>query len=230
MKRIFLLITLALFLNADTIKVAAAANISYPLDELKQAFAKKYPNMDLVINLGASGAFNSQIKLGAEFDVFMAANMAFAQDLEELTKNKAISYAKGRLLLFTPKTKADLTVLKTASCIAIANPKTAPYGKAASEVLSKVENSNNIIQANSISATLSQTLSACDVGFVAASSKEEIKKLGYKDENMMIVDENLHEPILQGMIITSNNPSAKIFYDFILSDEAKVIFKKYGYE
>lgn len=230
MKKVFLSLLLASFLNAGELNIAAAANISYPLEELKAAFNERYPDIKLVINTGASGGFNSQIKNGADFDVFLAANMDFATDLENLTKNKATSYAKGRLLLFAPKKDANLKGLENASCIAIANPKTAPYGKAATEVLAKVKNSNKIIQATSIAATLSQTINACEYGFIAASSKAELLKLGYKDENMFLVDENLHEPILQGMIIVKNSEDAKKFYDFILSDEAKAIFNKYGYE
>ncbi len=230
MKKLLFFLIVSIFLNASELKVAAAANISYPLNELKAKFEELYPNIKLVVNTGASGGFFSQIKNGAEFDIFMAANMDFVKNLEDFTNNKSTPYAKGKLMLFSPKQKASLDALKNAECIAIANPKTAPYGKAATEVLAKIENSGKIIQATSIAATLSQTLSACDLGFIAASSKQEIKALGYKDENMLIVSDDLYEPILQGMIITSKNPDAKVFYDFILSPDAKAIFEKYGYE
>lgn len=230
MKKLFFVFLFASLLNADKLQVAAAANISYPLEELKAEFNKAYPNIELVVNTGASGAFNSQIKNGANYDIFLAANMNFVKDLEGLTKNTAVPYAKGRLLLFAPHKKASLEGLENASCIAVANPKTAPYGKAAMEVLDKVKHSDTIVQATSIAATLSQTLKACEYGFIAASSKSELEKLGYKDENMLLVDEKLHEPILQGMIIVSDNKDAKTFYDFILSDKAKEVFNKYGYE
>lgn len=230
MKKVLLSLALASNLLASTLSIAAAANISYPLDELKKKFEELHTDIKLNVNTGASGGFNAQIKNGAEYDVFLSANMEFAKDLETLTNNTAVVYAKGKLILFSAKQSPKLEDLKTASCIAIANPKTAPYGKAATEVLSKVPNSNNIITATNISATLLQATKACDYAFVAASSIEQIKELGYNENNILKLDDNLYEPILQGMIITSKNPDAKVFYDFILSPSAKEVFNKYGYE
>ncbi|MBZ7980768.1 molybdate ABC transporter substrate-binding protein [Campylobacter sp. RM12642] len=230
MKKALLFLSLSSFALANTLNIAAAANISYPLNELKQKFEKLHPDIKLNVNTGASGSFNAQIKNGANYDVFLSANMEFAKDLEELTKNQAITYATGKLILFSAKKKPNLDDLKTASCIAIANPNTAPYGKAAKEVLNQIPNSSNIITATNISATLLQATKACDYAFVAASSVEQIKELGFSDENILKIDDKLYEPILQGMIITSKEKNAKVFYDFILSPDAKEIFNKYGYE
>lgn len=224
-----LFICLSSFAFASTLNIAAAANISYPLKELKELFESQ-TGIKISVNLGASGGFNAQIKNGANYDVFLSANMGFAKDLEKLTKNQAVVYTKGKLILFSAKKNPKLEDLKTAACIAIANPKTAPYGKAAKEVLEKIPNSGNIITATNIAATLLQATKACDYAFVAASGAEQIKELGYLDENILKIDDNLYNPILQGMIITSKNPEAKVFYDFILSDKAKEIFRKYGYE
>lgn len=230
MKKVLLSLVLASNLLASNLNIAAAANIAYPLNELKKIFEDLHPDIKLNINSGASGAFNAQIKNGAEYDIFLAANMDFAKDLENLVNNKAITYAKGKLLLFSAKKTPSLDDLKTASCIAIANPKTAPYGQAAKEVLEKVPNSKNIITATNIQATLLQATKACDYAFIAASSLEQLKELGYSEKNILKLDDNLYEPILQGMIITSKNPDSKVFFDFLLSDKAKEVFSKYGYE
>lgn len=232
MKKILLSIVFCAFALAQELSVAAAANISYPLEDIKNAFLKHYPDVKIQVNTGSSGTFNSQIKNGAKFDIFLSANSDFAKDLEGLTKNKASIYTQGLLMLFAPNKKASLNDLKNAKCIAVANPKSAPYGAAAIEVLKKLnfDYTKSVIYASSIANTLSQTLSACEYGFIAASSKKQLLKMGYKDENMLIVDEKLYTPILQSMIVISDNKSAKDFYDFILSKEAKAIFKEYGYK
>ncbi|MBZ7987076.1 molybdate ABC transporter substrate-binding protein [Campylobacter canadensis] len=232
MKKILLSVVFCAFALAQELSVAAAANISYPLEDIKNAFLKHYPDVKIQVNTGSSGTFNSQIKNGAKFDIFLSANSDFAKDLEELTKNKASIYTQGLLMLFAPNKKASLNDLKNAKCIAVANPKSAPYGAAAIEVLKKLnfDYTKSVIYASSIANTLSQTLSACEYGFIAASSKKQLLKMGYKDENMLIVDEKLYTPILQSMIVISDNKSAKDFYDFILSKEAKAIFKEYGYK
>lgn len=232
MKKILFILSLSIFVLAQELNVAAAANISYPLNDIKKAFLKHYPNVQMQVNTGSSGAFNSQIKNGAKFDIFLSANSDFAQDLEKITKNKAVVYTQGVLMLFSPNKKASLNDLKEAKCIAVANPKSAPYGAAGIEVLEKLkfDYSKSVIYASSIANTLSQTLSACEYGFIAASSKKQLLKMGYKEENMLIVDEKLYTPILQSMIIISDNKIAKDFYDFILSKEAKAIFKEYGYK
>lgn len=232
MKKILLSVVFCTFALAQELSVAAAANISYPLEDIKNAFLKHYPDVKIQVNTGSSGTFNSQIKNGAKFDIFLSANSDFAKDLEGLTKNKASIYTQGLLMLFAPNKKASLNDLKNAKCIAVANPKSAPYGAAAIEVLKKLnfDYTKSVIYASSIANTLSQTLSACEYGFIAASSKKQLLKMGYKDENMLIVDEKLYTPILQSMIVISDNKSAKDFYDFILSKEAKAIFKEYGYK
>ncbi|MBZ7994690.1 molybdate ABC transporter substrate-binding protein [Campylobacter canadensis] len=232
MKKILLSVVFCAFALAQELSVAAAANISYPLEDIKNAFLKHYPDVKIQVNTGSSGTFNSQIKNGAKFDIFLSANSDFAKDLEGLTKNKASIYTQGLLMLFAPNKKASLNDLKNAKCIAVANPKSAPYGAAAIEVLKKLnfDYTKSVIYASSIANTLSQTLSACEYGFIAASSKKQLLKMGYKDENMLIVDEKLYTPILQSMIVISDNKSAKDFYDFILSKEAKAIFKEYGYK
>lgn len=240
MKRLILLIVLTIGLNAN-IRVAAASNITYAMDELKEAFLKSHPNSKISITIGSSGNLRAQIEHGAPFDIFLSANVAYAKALVDkgLAKSNAIIYAKGALILYTSKSlnlKEGLKILtsKDVSKIAIANPKTAPYGKAAKEVLinSKLYDrvKDKLIYAQNISQTLIYTLRACDVGFIAKSALFSKELKGAKESiNYIDIPKNLYKPISQAMVLIRETKEAKEFFNFLQSKEAKEIFKKYGY-
>ena len=171
-------------LNAGEINVFAAANVTYAFDELKAEFAKSNPDTKVTVTLGASGALSTQIKNGAPADVFMAANMKFVQDLYDtkFAVTKPVVYAQGALALFTIRDidlAKGINAVEGLKAIAIANPETAPYGKASIEALKKAsiydKVEKNIILAKSIGEALSQALSAADVGFIAASAMYDKK-------------------------------------------------------
>lgn len=140
---------------------------------------------------------------------------------------KPLDFSKGIALL------ANKDIEK----IAIANPKTAPYGTAAIEalknanILHKVE--SKFVYAESISQAVTYAMTAADVGFIAKSSLYDEKMSQYKENiNWISVDPKLYTPIDQGIVILNrakDNKEAKAFYDFILSDNAKKIFIDFGY-
>ena len=123
------------------------------------------------------------------------------------------------------------------SKIAVANPKTAPYGKAAVEAMKNAKIYDEVVSkyvyAESISQTVSYALTAADIGFIAKSSLYSPKMAMYKEGiNWTDVDPKLYTPINQGIVILSNakeNSEVKAFYDFILGDKAKKIFNDFGY-
>ena len=232
----------AFHLNAGEINVFAAANVTYAFDELKTEFAKTNPDTKVTVTLGASGALSTQIKNGAPADVFMAANMKFVKDLYDVkfAVTEPVVYAQGALALFTIRDidlAKGINAVEGLKAIAIANPETAPYGKASIEALKKAgiydKVEKNVIIAKSIGEALSQALSAADVGFIASSAMYDKKMAEYKEgKNFILVSPDLYAPIDQGMVILKhgeNNPEAKAFYDFIRSDRAKEIFRKFGY-
>lgn len=246
MKKIFFSLVVAALaafnLNAGEINVFAAANVTYAFDELKAEFAKSNPDTKVTVTLGASGALSTQIKNGAPADVFMAANMKFVQDLYDakFALTQPVVYAQGALALFTIRDidlAKGINAVEDLKAIAIANPETAPYGKASIEALKKAgiydKVEKNVILAKSIGEALSQALSAADVGFIAASAMYDKKMAEYKKgKNFILIDPALYAPIDQGIVILKhgeNNPEAKAFYDFIRSDRAKEIFRKFGY-
>ena len=243
-KYLFLILFFISYLSAGNINIAVAANVSYAIDDLIRAFNKKYPNIKVNITLGSSGKLTAQIKHGAPYDIFMAANMQYPNALykSKIAITAPIVYAKGSLALLSNKQrsfKKNIEILnsKLVKRIAIANPKTAPYGKAAIQALKnrKIYNKvkSKLIYAESASATVSYTLLAADVGIVAKSLLYSKKMRRFKQNIHWIeIDNSLFTPIKQGMVILKNgknNKDAKLFYDFILTKEAKDILIKYGY-
>ncbi len=229
---------------AQTINIAVAANVSYAIDDLIKEFNKTNPDTKIAVTLGSSGKLTAQIKNGAPYQVFMAANMKYPEALysDKIAITKPVIYAQGSLAILSSK-KQDFSkgimLAKESSInkIAIANPKTAPYGKAAVEAMKNAKIYDEVVfkyvYAESISQTVSYALTAADIGFIAKSSLYSPKMAMYKEGiNWSDVDPKLYTPINQGIVILNNakeNNEVKAFYDFILSEKAKKIFNDFGY-
>jgi molybdate transport system substrate-binding protein len=243
-KILFGTVLLSGLLFAKSINIAVAANVSYAMDDLKKEFKKLHPNIKLRVTLGSSGKLTAQIKNGAPYQLFMAANMKYPQSLYDssFAITKPVVYAQGSLAYLSRK-KKDFTngieLLKSTNIrkIAIANPKTAPYGKAALEAIKKAQLYENVkskfVYAESISQTVSYAVTAADIGFIAKSSLYSPKMKHFKEGiNWSDVDAKLYTPIDQGIVILKNakdDADVKAFYDFMLSHKAKEILKSFGY-
>ena len=229
---------------AGEINVAVAANVSYSIDELKAEFAKSHPETKVRVTLGGSGKLTAQIKNGAPYGIFMSANMRYPEALfeDKLAVTKPIVYAKGALAYFSVKPRdfsrgARLLKEESVSKIAIANPKTAPYGKAAERALRNAgvyeDVQSKFVYAESISQVVSYAVTAADVGIIAKSSLYSSTMSQYEENvNWASVNPKLYSPINQGIVLLKygeNSKECRAFYDFILSDKAKEIFKRYGY-
>ena len=245
MKKIILsLMVLCSSIFASQINIAVAANVSYAINKLIEEFNKTNPDTEVQVTLGSSGKLTAQIKNGAPFNIFMSANMKFPQALydENIAITKPVIYAQGALAMLTVK-KVDfsegINLIKKNSIekIAVANPKTAPYGAAAIEAITNAklydEVKDKFVYAESISQTVTYAITAADIGFIAKSSLYDEKMSEYKENiNWVDVNPSLYTPINQGIVIINNakeNKEVKAFYDFILSPSAQKIFKEYGY-
>jgi len=243
-KFILLILCLSLSLYAGTIHIAVAANVTFPTKELKKEFKKLYPQTDVKVTFGSSGKLTTQIINGAPFSLFMSANMGYPNDLYDygFATTRPIIYVQGALVYFSVK-KMDfsqgmnLLKEKKISKVAVANPITAPYGKAAFEAMKNAgvleSIMGKIIYAKSISGTVSNALNLTDVGIVAKSALYAPRMRKYKENiNWVDIDSRLYTPINQGIVILKTgekNDEVKAFYDFILSNKAKEIFKSFGY-
>ncbi|MCY1413294.1 Molybdate-binding protein ModA [compost metagenome] len=228
---------------ADEVQVAVAANFTAPI----QAVAKNFEadtGHKLVSAFGATGQFYSQIKNGAPFEVFLAADDNTPAKLEaegETVKGSRFTYAIGTLALWSAKPgyiDANGQVLKDNHYrhLAIANPKAAPYGLAATQVLDKL----NLTEATKAKLVEGQSITQAfqfvstgnaELGFVALSQI-------YKDGKVTggsawIVPAQLHDPIKQDAVILNkgkDNPAAKALVDYLKGPKAAAIIKSYGYE
>lgn len=246
MKRIVLSILLSFAtVSAGEITIAVAANVSYAIEALKKEFNVIYPETKVQVILGSSGKLTAQIKHGAPYGLFMSANMKYPEALykEKIAVTKPVVYAQGALAYLSVN-KQDFSkgsmLLREDKIkkIAIANPKTAPYGVAAVEALKNAgiyeELKEKFVYGESISQTVAYVTTAADIGLIAKSSLYSPQMAHFKEEiHWSDVDETLYTPISQGMVILKkgeNNSEVKAFYDFMQSDKAKVIMKNFGYK
>lgn len=241
-----LLVTLAMCASvyAHSINVAVAANVSYAIDTLTKEFNKTHPDTKVRVTIGGSGKLTAQIKNGAPYQLFMSANMKYPEALYEdgIAVTKPVVYAQGGLAYFSTKAQdyskgIDVVKSETIRKIAVANPRTAPYGKAAIEALKNggmyESVSKKLVYAESISQTVSYAVSAADLGFIAKSSLYSPKMAAFKKGiNYADVDATLYTPINQGIVILKSgekNSEAEAFYEFVLSKKSKDILKDFGY-
>ena len=242
------LLTILLLLTSITysgeIKIAVSANVSYAIKALTKEFNVAHPETKMQVILGSSGKLTAQVKHSAPYALFLSADMKYPEALyaEGLAVTKPVVYAQGALALLSMKERnyyAEIDMLKgiDIQTIAVANPKTAPYGVATKEALVNAKLYEKIkkkfVYAESISQTLAYATTAADIGIIAKSSLFSPQMSQYKEAiHWAEVDATLYTPISQGMVILKEgkgNAEVKAFYDFMLSKEAKKILVSYGY-
>jgi molybdate transport system substrate-binding protein len=244
LKLLFLTLLLSTFSMAETINVAVAANVSYAMDELKKEFNTLYPDTKVQVTLGSTGKLTAQIKNGAPYQILMSADMLYPETLykEDFAVTRPLVYAQGSLALLSSKKQdfskgIEVVTHENIKKIAIANPKTAPYGIATLEALKKATLYEGVkrkfVFGESISKTVTYAMTATDLGFIAKSSLYTPQMAHFKEgENWIEVDAKLYTPINQGIVILKKGETSApvaAFYAFMLSKKAKVIFEKFGY-
>lgn len=228
---------------ADEVQVAIAANFTAPIQAIAKDFERDTGHK-LVSSFGATGQFYTQIKNGAPFEVFLAADDSTPAKLEaenETVAGSRFTYAIGTLALWSAKdgyVDAKGQVLKDNRYqhLSIANPKAAPYGLAATQVLDKLKlteatraklvEGQNITQAFQFVST-----GNAELGFVALSQIYKDGKV--TSGSAWIVPAELHDPIRQDAVILNkgkDNPAAKALVDYLKGPKAAAIIKSYGYE
>jgi molybdate transport system substrate-binding protein len=231
-------------LYGGNITIAVAANVSYAMEELVEKFQTSHPDVKVQTILGSSGKLTAQIRNGAPYEVFMAANMAYPEALykDEVAITKPKVYARGGLALLSENERdfsLGLSMLTDEKIkkIAIANPKTAPYGTAAVEAMKNVgiyeKVKSKLVYGETISQTVAYAVGATDMGIVNGSAMYSDKMAKYqKGVHWELIDDSTYTPIDQGIVLLkfgAQNPDAKAFYDFILSNQAREILSRYGY-
>jgi molybdate transport system substrate-binding protein len=237
-----LVLAFASVARADTVQVAVAANFTAPMEKIAADFAAATGHQ-ASLAFGATGKFYAQIKNGAPFGVFLSADATTPVKLEQegaAVPGTRRTYAIGKLVLWSAQpgvVDAKGEVLKQGAFkhLAIANPKTAPYGAAAIQVLTnlnlleatkpKFVQGENIAQTHQFVAT-----GNAELGFVAMS--QVMKDGAVSGGSAWIVPSELHEPLRQDAIILNpgkGNPAATALMDYLKGDKAKAVILAYGY-
>ena len=250
MKRLLGLLGLALLgtvaRGEETVAVAAAANLVYVLADLNAEFQRANPGVKLTKATGASGSLFAQITHGAPFDVFLSADTEYPRQIVAAGLGDAKSqrtFASGQLVLWTTRTDLDVVdiaaTVRHASVkkIAIAQPQTAPYGRAAQAALEKLgawaDAQRKLVVGENITQTAQfiETGNA-DAGFVALSLVAS-PRLATKGR-WHAVAASLHPGVSldHAAVLTTRgaaNAAARRYLDFLASPAAKKILRAHGY-
>ncbi|MEC6742556.1 molybdate ABC transporter substrate-binding protein [Pseudomonas qingdaonensis] len=228
---------------ADEVQVAVAANFIAPIQAIAKDFEKDTGHK-LVASFGATGQFYAQIKNGAPFEVFLSADDTTPEKLEnegETVKGSRFTYAIGTLALWSPKAgyvddKGEVLKKNDYKHLSIANPKAAPYGLAATQVLAKLNlteaTKGKLVEGQNITQAFQFVSTGnAELGFVALSQIYKDGKVS--NGSAWIVPANLHDPIKQDAVILNkgkDNAAAKALVDYLKGPKAAEVIKSYGYE
>jgi molybdate transport system substrate-binding protein len=235
-------LTASLATQAAEVSVAVAANFTAPMNAIAPEFAKDTGH-EIKASFGSSGKFYAQIKNGAPFQVFLSADDETPAKLEQegaTVAGSRFTYAVGSLVLWSSdpqRVDAKGEALRQGGYnkLAIANPKLAPYGRAAIETLTHLglidTVSSRFVQGENIGQTHQFVVSGnAELGFVALS--QVMKDGQLTSGSAWIVPEAMHAPIRQDAVILTSgkdNPAAAALMQYLKGDKARAIIKAYGY-
>ncbi|MBX2543373.1 molybdate ABC transporter substrate-binding protein [Campylobacter jejuni] len=222
-------------LNAQNLSIFVASSASKAMSEVKDEFLKTHPEDKIELVFGASGKYYELLKQGREFDLFFSADTKYAKAIYD-DKNALIKpkiYVLGVLALYS----LDENLKEKAGKIthlSIANPKVAPYGVAAKEVLENLDLNelfkDKIVLGENISVPVLHVDSKnADIAIVAYSL---VSPINHPKGKAIIIDTKYFSPLEQSYVITKYAKDKKLafeFSEFIGSSKAKEIFKKYGF-
>ncbi|VAW90642.1 Molybdenum ABC transporter, substrate-binding protein ModA [hydrothermal vent metagenome] len=232
------------YLLAKEIRVAVASNFKAAITSVTSHFEATSDHKVTLI-FGSTGKHYAQIKNGAPYDVFLAADSQRPQRLEEegiALANSRFTYARGKIVLWSPAAgyiDSTATILKKSEFryLAVANPRLAPYGKAAKEVLTRLKLwdslANKMVRGENINQTFQFVKSSnAEMGFVAYSQLVSLMKNNQQkriEGSYWEVPQSLYSPIEQQAVILKDNKAAHEFIAFIRNEQALKIIRDYGY-
>ncbi len=241
--RLILLLAMVMGANqapADEIRIAVASNFAGACKALADSFEAQSDH-EIELSFGSTGKHYAQIVHGAPFDLFFAADTLRPSLLEErgiAEWESRLTYAKGRLVLWSPKegyvdSTGDVLVDGDFRYLSIANPKLAPYGRAAKEVLEQLglweKFENRIVRGENIGQAHQFVMSGnAELGFVSYS--QILHPDHALEGSYWIVPPELYGPINQQVVAVRDSPAVRDFYKFLRGSQARRIIESYGYE
>jgi molybdate transport system substrate-binding protein len=221
------------------VAIAAAADLNFALEEISREFRAAHPDVDLQTAYGSSGNFYAQIRNQAPFDIFLSADVEYPRKLVQEgigVRDSVFVYAVGRIVVWVPAASPldPSTALRAASVrhVAIANPRHAPYGRAAEAALRALGVYESVVGKLVLGENVAQTLEfvqsgAAEVGVVALSLAlaPPVRDQGRYWE----VPLEAYPRIEQGGVILKDSKAAREFRSFLLAAGGRRILKEYGF-
>lgn len=231
--------------SRGTVRVAAAADLTFAMEEVTAAMATSRPDIDLQITFGSSGTFFQQLSNGAPFDLFLSADLGYPRRLTEAglaRPDDLFSYAVGRLVVWAPTGSSVDPTRGMASLadpqarrVAIANPEHAPYGVAAvaamkaagvyEAVKGKLVLGENVAQAADFALSGNAQVGVLALSLVMSPHFQgKGRSVGVPLESYPRIDQG-------GVVLASaaDPAAARAVKDFLLSDAGLAILKRYGF-
>ena len=232
--------------SGPLVRIAAAADLKFALDEISTAFRTKHPDITMQVSYGSSGNFFAQLSNRAPFDMFFSADVDYPRQLIAqglAVKDTAFLYAVGRLVVWVPRASAlDLTRLGIHALadpsirkIAIANPKHAPYGRAAEAAMKTLGVYETVRERLVLGENIAQTAQfvqtgAADIGIIALSLA--IAPALKEEGRFWEVPLESYPRIEQGGVIlpwATDVAAAQAVRAFVLGEEGRAILHRYGF-
>ena len=231
--------------NVQTVKVAAASDLKFAMEELAAQYEKN-TGQKITLVFGSSGQFATQLMQGLPMDVFLSADESLVFKLADAgkTRDKGKVYALGRIGLFVPHTsklKADGSLKDLGAAIqdgrlqklAIANPDHAPYGERAKQALQHAGLWNavqsKLVLGENISQAAQFALSGSAQAGIIAQSLALAPAIADKGR-FELIDSQAHQPLVQRMVmLKSASTAAQLFYDYLASPQAQTVLMRYGF-
>ena len=214
---------------SESITLAVASNFALPIKSICETYTG-----DVQFIFASSGKIYAQILHGAPYDMFFSADTFKPEKLYEnnLTQsNKPFIYAVGQIALLSfDKNEFPITLnsLKKASAVALANPRLAPYGRAAKQVLDSkhFQQKRKLIFAENITQTFNFVSSNnISFGFVAISQIQNLSP-----EQYWIIPNEYYEPVKQAAVVIKSSPKVEKFLRHFNSKKSKDLIRSFGYE
>lgn len=228
-------------LTEGKVLVAAAASVKPAMEEIARQFRDVHPAVDLTISYGSSGKISTQIIHGAPFDLFFSADTDYPQAL--LDQGQAGSdvrpYAEGKLVLWqrgASKPRLERLTEPAIARLAMANPRHAPYGQRARDILKRLNLWDSIQDKLVFGENVAQAAQfiqsgAAELGFIPLSIA--LSPVMQRYGSYTLISNELQDPLVHGYVFTrrgKDNPAAALFAEFVESAEAQAILGRHGFE
>ena len=226
--------------SAEEARIAVASNFADTARELAEYYERKSGHT-ITLAFSSTGKHFAQISNGAPYAAFLAADSRRPELLVEkglALPGSRFTYAIGRLVLWSPRVglvDANGSVLAGHDFryLAIANPRLAPYGRAARQVLQRLglwlPLQERMVRGENIGQAYHYVLSGnAELGFIARSQLVEMNSM--HEGSSWLVPASMHDPIEQQAVLLRDTDAARGFFSFLRSEAARGIIRQHGYE